>query len=276
MNRKNEKSIFKNFLFAALALFSVFAGMNCVKISLSQLVAGDVVNDVNLDQLTGELVEMAGHYVKNNSKDSSEYLKALSSITVFNCNNTFNSDYFPEIVVQASKKVAFNNDSKLTGSVLGIDDRYIDNYVCLSFKKCVVKANYFVLIKLKNGVDYPEDVKRSIERTGLSGAWKANETSYVSSILTGDCVNQILVYQNPESSTKVFDRSKETLIHKGRVSSASHNATLENWTNDLLNRTGQTLDNITLDDKDQIFNQFNNAAIIKLELQLLPAIDSQN
>ncbi|KAH0539824.1 uncharacterized protein LOC123260205 [Cotesia glomerata] len=262
-------------------VFSKTFFLNCVKISLNQLAAGDVVNDVNLDQLTGELVgnlfngEMAGQYLKTNSIDSSEYLKTLSSITAFNCNNTFHSDYFPEIVVQASKKVAFN-DSKLTGSVLGIDDRYIDNYFRVSFKNCVVKANNFVLIELKNGRNYPEDFKRWIERTRLSGAWRMNETSYVSSILTGDCVYQILVYQNPESSTKVFDRSKETLVHKGRISSASHNATLENWTNDLLNRTGQTLDNITLDDKDQIFNQFNNAAIIKLEIKLFPAINSQN
>lgn len=196
MDRKIKKSNFKNFFFAALALFSVFAGVNCVKISLNQLAAGNVVNNVNLDQLTGELMgnlfngEMGGQYVKNNSIDSSSSWKTQNTITVFNCNETFRSNYFPEIVVQASKKVAFNN-SKLNGSMLGIDDRYIDNYTCMSFKNCVLKADNFVSIELKNGSDYPEDVKRWIERTGLSGAWKTNETSYVSSILTGDCVYQV-------------------------------------------------------------------------------------
>ncbi|XP_074107444.1 uncharacterized protein LOC141532816 [Cotesia typhae] len=246
-----------------------------------RLAAGDAVNDVNLEQLTDELIvnlfngEMRRKYVKKNSLDPSEIWKTQNYITVFNCNETFRSNYFPEIVVQASKKVDFNN-SKLNGSVLGIDDRYINNYTCMSYKNCVLKVDNFVSIELKNDTDYPEDVKPWIKRTKLSRAWKTNETSYVSSISRGDCVYQVSVYQNPDSSTKVFSPSKETIIHKDRISSASHNATLENWTNDFLNKTGRTLANMTLDDKDKIFKQFNEAAIIKLEFKLLPAIDFQN
>ncbi|KAH0552371.1 uncharacterized protein LOC123270251 [Cotesia glomerata] len=274
MDRKNN---FKNFL-AAVALFSVFAGINSAKISLHQLTAGDVVNDVNSDQLTGELMgnlfhgETEGQYVKN---DSIDYMRRESYTTIYDCNNTFNARYFPEIEVQASKKIDFNY-SKLTGSVLGIEDRYIDNYMCFSFKECIVKADESVLIKLENRSDYPEDVKRWIEQTGLSGAWRENETSYVSSILTGDCVYQILVFEQPESTTEPYDYTKHTPIHIGRISSASHNATLENWTTDLLRRTGQSLGFIKFEDKEKIFKQFNNAAVVKLELKLLPAIDSQN
>ncbi|CAD6245293.1 GSCOCG00013635001-RA-CDS, partial [Cotesia congregata] len=227
------------------AIFSVFAGINTAKISLGQLAAGDVVNDVNLDQLTGELVgnlfhgETGGQYVK---KHLEKYWKSFSHIVAFNCKNTsIHAGYFPNINVEALKKIGFNN-SKLTGNVLGIDDRYVGNdYMCFSFKFCDASVEESVLIELKNPSDYPEDVKRWIEQTGLSGAWRKNETSYVSSIFTGDCVYQILVFEKPESRIGPYNYRKHTPIHIGRISSASHNATLENWTSDLLNRTGQSL-----------------------------------
>ncbi|KAG8034192.1 hypothetical protein G9C98_001276 [Cotesia typhae] len=85
---------------------------------------------------------------------------------------------------------------------------------------------------------------------------------------------EILVFEQPDSTTKVYDYTKHTPIHIGRISSASHNATLENWTADLLRRTGQSLGFIKYEDKDKIFKQFNNAAVVKLELKLLPAINS--
>ncbi|XP_057335699.1 uncharacterized protein LOC130674400 [Microplitis mediator] len=270
-----KKNIMK-ILFIILTFFSIFTEITCDRIPLIELNAGDVINIYNLNKTTTEIV---GNIFNNNRDQLSKYvdvekpkyLKYQQFQTLYHCHETFHANIYPVIENSNGTKMTINNTEKSSGSFLGIDEKYVNKkYLCLSFKECGVKVEEKVSMDLIDESDFPVEVKLLTNKTGIFKVKRENETHYVSSIMTGDCVFQVLVYEDTNISSRSFLR--ETPIHEGRVLVSSNNKTLEIWVNDFLKNEHQSLSNMSYENKETILKQFNNAAVIKLELKSLPEL----
>ncbi|XP_057336097.1 uncharacterized protein LOC130674703 [Microplitis mediator] len=281
MDRCNKKNILKTFIIIITFLF-IPAEVNCDIIPLINLSAGDVINRIDLKNDTCEVVgklfddNMMSKYVeRNNTLHNSWRIDDGDSVFYYCISYSHRkaSDFDPKIKVINERQKIIDRSYNL----LGINGSYAvnQNYTCVRTKTCRVKGRETVTINLMNGHNVPKDVKQLANETGVFKMRREGKTHYVSSILKGYCLYQLLIFEVPESSTRPLDAGKDSPVYMSQVYVQNNNKTLETWISSYLNDAHQTLYNISPENKGTIFNQIHNETIIDLKLEPLPALPPQ-
>ncbi|XP_057335825.1 uncharacterized protein LOC130674496 [Microplitis mediator] len=285
MDRCNKKNILKTFIIIITFLF-IPAEVNCDIIPLINLSAGDVINGIDLKNDTCEIVgklfddNMMSKYVeRDNTLGNSLEIDDEKSV-FYHCisySRGKQSDFNTKIKVINERQKIINRSDYLNRNFLGINGSYAvnKNYTCVKTKTCRVKGRETVTINLMNGHNVPEDVKQLANETGVFKMRREKKTYYVSSILKGYCLYQLLIFKVPESPTRRVDAEKDNPVYISKIYVPNNNKTLETWISNYLNDAHQTLYNISPENKKTIFNQIHNETVIDLKLELLPALPPQ-
>lgn len=197
MDRNNKVYSF-DIISIILTFLLIFTKIKCDKIPLINLSAGDVISGVDLNDATSVIVgklfddNIKSKYVEKNILD---YSRNQGYTTMYYCNETDHSNFYPNIIVCNATNKIVNKNNQLNGSILGIDEGYVNRkYLCVAFKTCDVKIEETVSNDLMKENDLPEEVKLAADKMGVSTMRRERETYYVSAILKGYCVYQVRSY----------------------------------------------------------------------------------
>ncbi|XP_057325593.1 uncharacterized protein LOC130667773 [Microplitis mediator] len=248
----------KNIIKILLISIALSVNINAVKVPLVELSAGDTID---IDYFNSKSADRIGDIFNGKSKNKfvrndnyADYIRVYKT----SCKPLeFLRQYFyPEITINYEEfdpSSIFHDGSKLQ-DIFGIDKKYINNnYSYGIVKLCKITEEQHVDAEVLNEsycslISNNFNYRIRYNVTGILRFKKNNETHYVSSITAGDCLLQVFV-----NNAKVCDQVDETesimnndyffesFVHKSRVITASNNSGFENWMNNFLDSSENSL-----------------------------------
>ncbi|CAG5097105.1 Protein of unknown function, partial [Cotesia congregata] len=193
---------------------------------------------------------------------------------------------YQQIWVKKGKKLTSLPLSYFDTNDLGIPKYYLSNrYIYGLVQVCRVIKSSELNIKVIDKSDLP-NIKLGVYEKVLSNSTAVfrlkqhNETHYVSSIITGNCIYQVYVNRHKFCNTATnfnpqkIDTFFESSVNQSFIMSANNNQSIDDWINDYYTQSDlyyslHSFSNFSKQTQLEIFNHLGNEVVINLELRPL-------
>lgn len=191
-------------LFINIIIILVTVNINAKKVSLLELSAGDTININNLNLKSTEIYgDIFDGYNRTRFIEIDNYAGFEDiSFSKKSCLDfeSLISEYYPEINIDNTKfdtSGIFYNTNKTEYNFFGLNKNYMNRkYLYGIVKLCWIVEAQNLNIKLIDENDFPNinngmNHKLLLDKTAILRFKKNNETHFVSSITSGDCIFQV-------------------------------------------------------------------------------------